>query len=122
MMGSLRKNDMTVIPCSYDISSERLERVRELSRGDFKDVISIFKVLSDSTRLKILRMLEGESLCVCVFVEVLGCRYSALSYHLKLLKEVGLIDCRREGNFLIYFLTGRGREVLKRIDEIEDLM
>ncbi|HHI30249.1 MAG TPA: ArsR family transcriptional regulator [Candidatus Methanoperedenaceae archaeon] len=113
---------MTVIPCSYDISPETLERVRGLVKEDFKGIVSLFKVLSDSTRLKILRALEGEGLCVCVFVEVLDCKYSALSYHLKLLKEADLVDFSREGNFLTYRLTDLGREVLARVNEVEDML
>ena len=49
-----------------------------------------------------------EDLCVCVFVELMNCEYSRLSYHLKLLKEAGLIDSNKDGKFLIYHLTELG--------------
>ncbi|HDM36931.1 MAG TPA: ArsR family transcriptional regulator [Candidatus Syntrophoarchaeum butanivorans] len=113
---------MSAIPPSYDVSSETLEKVRNLVSEDFEDLASLFKVLSDPKRLNILRALETESLCVCVFVEVLDCKYSALSYHLKLLKETGLVNFKRDGNFLIYRLTDLGRKVLEKVEEIRELL
>ncbi|RJS77573.1 ArsR family transcriptional regulator [Methanophagales archaeon] len=45
-------------------------------------------------RLRILKASRISDLCgVCVLVELMDCEYSKLSYHLKLLKEAGLIDC-----------------------------
>jgi len=89
-----------------------LEKVRGAISGDFNDV-AIFRILADPTRLGILKALEVNDLCVCVLVEIAGCRYSALSYHLKLLKDVGLIKSTREGNFLIYGLTDKGKGILR---------
>jgi len=43
-------------------------------------------------------------------------KYSKLSYHLKLLKEAGLVDSKKDKNFLIYRLTDLGRKVL---DDVE---
>jgi len=53
-----------------------------------------------------------------VLVELTDCGYSKLSYHLKLLKNAGLIDYTKEGNFLIYHLTEFGTEILKRMDKL----
>ncbi|MHC1568548.1 MAG: ArsR/SmtB family transcription factor [Candidatus Syntropharchaeia archaeon] len=113
---------MSVIPPSYDISSETLEKIRNLAKEDASHITSIFKVLSDPVRIKILRALEVEKLCVCVFVEVMNYRYSALSYHLKLLKKENLVNFRREGNFLIYELTDLGKKILELVEEIEELL
>ena len=73
-----------------------------------KDVTPISKILgilSDPVRLHILLALAVQELCVCVLVEITDHKYSALSYHLKLLKEIELVDSRREGTFLLYRLT-----------------
>lgn len=43
-------------------------------------------------------------------------KYSKLSYHLKILKDAGLVEFRKERNFLIYRLTNLGRKVLKDIE------
>jgi len=110
---------MSVIPPSYDISSEILEKVRSLVKEDVEDIAFIFKVLSDPIRIGILKALNAADLCVCVFVEVTDQKYSALSYHLKLLKEADLVDYRKKGKFLIYSLTELGKEVLEVIAEIK---
>jgi small redox-active disulfide protein 2 len=98
------------IPSPYKISSEVLEKVEKLMREDVSDTVAILKVLSDPIRLRILKALRIEDLCVCVFVELMNCEYSKLSYHLRLLKEAGLIDCKKDGNFLIYYLTEFGKK------------
>ncbi|NJD75696.1 MAG: winged helix-turn-helix transcriptional regulator [Candidatus Methanoperedens sp.] len=72
-------------------------------------------ILSDPVRLHILLALAVQELCVCVLVEITDYKYSALSYHLKLLKEMELVDSRREGNFLLYSLTERGGVTLNMI-------
>lgn len=110
------------IPPSYHISSETLEKIRTLIKEDFEDISNIFKVLSDPIRIYILKALEIEDLCVCVFVEIMDYKYSALSYHLKLLKDANLVDFTRDGNFLIYRLTDLGKKVLKFISYIEQLI
>ncbi len=110
---------MRAIPPSYDISSEILEKVRSLVEEDVEDIAFIFKVLSDPIRIGILKALNADDFCVCVFVEVTDQKYSALSYHLKLLKEAKLVDYRKKGKFIIYSLTELGKEVLEVIAEIK---
>jgi len=75
-------------------------------------------VLSDPLRLKILRVLKEESVCVCVLIELSNIQYSALSYHLKLLKDANLIDFERKGKFLIYYLTDFGRRIVEILELI----
>ncbi len=106
------------IPPSYRISSEALEKVKGLMHEDVSDTVAILKVLSDPMRLRILKALRIEDLCVCVFVELMNCEYSKLSYHLKLLKEAGLVDCTKEGNFLIYRLTELGGKMLDSVEKM----
>lgn len=107
------------IPASYAISQETLEQVRTALHEDIRESIAVFKALADPLRLRILKALALEDLCVCVFVELLDCDYSKLSYHLKVLKEAGLVECRSEGTFLIYRLTEYGRAVLGGMSTIE---
>lgn len=111
---------MTAIPSSYDISSETLEKVRSLVKEDVEDIAFIFKVLSDPIRIGILKALNTDALCVCVFVEVTNQRYSFLSYHLKQLKEAKLVDYRKKGKFLMYHLTKLGKRMLDIIMEIKE--
>jgi len=106
------------IPPSYTVSEDTLEKVKAVMNEDVSDMVVLFKALSDQIRLRILKALRISDLCVCVLVELMDCEYSRLSYHLKLLKKAGLIDCTKEGNFLIYYLTELGREIMKRMDEL----
>ncbi len=100
------------IPCkmppSYKIAQETLEKVNEIMNEEVNDTVSLLKALADPIRVRILKALRIEDLCVCVFVELMNCEYSKLSYHLRLLKEAGLIDSKKDGKFLIYRLTEFG--------------
>jgi ArsR family transcriptional regulator len=62
----------------------------------------VFKTLSDPTRLRILSLLERETLVVQELMEVLGMAQSRVSRHLAILREAGLLDDRRDGTFVSY--------------------
>ena len=64
-----------------------------------------FHALADETRLKIIdRLRDGEE-CVCNLTGPLGTRQSLLSFHLRTLKEAGLIHDRRQGRWVYYSLN-----------------
>ena len=69
------------------------------------EVVNIFKALSDSNRIRILKMLETRLLCVCEIREVLNLANSTVSKHLSILKEVGLIGDEKEGKWVNYHLN-----------------
>lgn len=73
----------------------------------------VFTALADSTRLKILYLLNTQPLCVCVIKEVIDIADSKLSYHLKALNTAGLIDKEQNGPFLIYSITQTGRRCIQ---------
>jgi len=63
-----------------------------------------FHALSDATRLEIVRLLSHGERCVCELQEALGAAQSRLSFHLKTLKDAGLVSDRREGRWVYYAL------------------
>ena len=68
---------------------------------------TVFKALSDETRLRILRSLmrsEGP-LCECEIVPAFGLSQSTISYHLKVLREAGLVEADRRGVWAYYRLS-----------------
>lgn len=65
-----------------------------------------FHALSDETRLQILDCLSEGEQCVCDLTDRLQAAQSRLSFHLKTLKEAGLIVDRREGRWIYYALNG----------------
>ena len=101
------------IPPAYTISQDVLENVHALVNEDINGSAAVFKALSDSLRVRILKALGIADLCVCVLVEHLDCEYSKLSYHLGVLKRAGLVTCTQEGTFLIYHLTEFGEQVIR---------
>lgn len=64
----------------------------------------VFHALSDETRLRILECLRGNERCVCELTDTLAAAQSRLSFHLKVLKDAGLITDRRDGRWMYYTL------------------
>ena len=102
-------------PVPYELSSDMKIKVKQAMSEDMDHISSLLKVLSDPVRLRILKALEVCDLCVCVLVEITDHKYSALSYHLKLLKDAGLVESKRDGSFQIYFLTEFGAKIVASI-------
>ena len=65
----------------------------------------LFHALSDETRLSILECLRGSERCVCELTGDLDAAQSRLSFHLRVLKEAGLVTDRREGRWMYYTLN-----------------
>lgn len=68
-------------------------------------VASGFHALSDPLRVNTIELLREKELCVCDLCESLGVAQSKLSFHLKILKEAGLIRARQEGRWIYYSLN-----------------
>lgn len=64
----------------------------------------LFHALSDETRLAIVRMLRHGEKCVCDLTSALDAAQSRLSFHLKTLKEAGLVTDRKQGRWVYYSL------------------
>ena len=69
-----------------------------------KEIVRLFKALSDETRLRILRLLLNGELCICELMEVLELPQSNVSRHMAYLKNAGLVDDRREAVWVYYSL------------------
>lgn len=67
-------------------------------------ILTIFKALSDETRLRILKLLEHGELCVCDIVVALDMIQPRVSFHLGVLKEAGFIKDRKHGRWIHYKL------------------
>jgi ArsR family transcriptional regulator len=74
-----------------------------------KDLIKVMKALSDPNRVKILKILQQESLCVCELQAALGIAQPTVSNHLKVLEEAGLVTSRKSGLWVYYFVTDGSR-------------
>ncbi len=72
---------------------------------DLDRAATLFHALSDSTRLAVLEMLRSGERCVCELQDELGAAQSRLSFHLRVLKDAGLVADRREGRWSYYSIT-----------------
>lgn len=68
----------------------------------------IFKAFCDESRLKILELLRSGEKCACVLIDEMGIGQSALSYHMKILCDSGIVDSRPEGKWTHYRLSADG--------------
>jgi ArsR family transcriptional regulator len=65
----------------------------------------LFHALSDRTRFSILQRLRLGERCVCDLTDALDAAQSRLSFHLKVLKDAGLVADRRDGRWMYYTLN-----------------
>ncbi|HMK55022.1 MAG TPA: metalloregulator ArsR/SmtB family transcription factor [Dissulfurispiraceae bacterium] len=77
-----------------------------------QEILTIFKALSDETRLRILKLLEHGELCVCDIFSALDMIQPKVSFHLSVLKEARLIKDRKAGRWVHYSLDDS--DVLRR--------
>ena len=83
---------------------------------EIEKLAETFKALSDPTRLKLVRLLndckpgvcEGGVLCVNALAHNLGVSQSAVSQHLRVLRQAGLVNGARRGSFMHYSLDQDG--------------
>ncbi len=68
----------------------------------------VFKAFCDENRLRILEMLKGGEKCACVLLEQLAIGQSALSYHMKILVESGVVQSRQQGKWTHYKISEKG--------------
>lgn len=82
-----------------------IQDMPELAEATIKDFVSVFKLLSDETRLRILFYLtQRDELHVRALCSLLGQSQPAVSHHLALLRVAGLIEPRRSGKHNFYHL------------------
>lgn len=97
----------TQYKCDCDVIHEDVvNQVKSNMKEDelLFDLAEFFKVLGDSTRIRIICALFQNELCVCDIANVLGMTQSAISHQLKTLKQARLIKARRDGKVMYYSL------------------
>jgi len=92
-----------------------IEKIKEAlpSPQKIEKLAKIHHALSDPIRLKIIFFLKEQKSCVCLLREITNIAYSKLSYHLKILKNAGLIKSQKQGNYVIYKLTPLGSKCVE---------
>jgi ArsR family transcriptional regulator len=102
-------------PCS-GVTGSRTER--EISGAtastlDADQARALLKALAEPIRLQVIEALGGGELCVCELTEQLGLAQSKLSFHLRVLKQAGLLADRQSGRWVYYRLRPEAIEQLR---------
>ena len=88
-----------------------------LSNAQAGELERLFKALADRHRVRILNLLAGagEPVCVCALMPALGLAQPTVSYHLKQLVDVGLLERERRGRYSYYALAD---DALERLGDL----
>ena len=96
------------LECDCDvIHGENVESAKKLmpSEDELFDLSEFFKVLGDSTRVRIVSALDASPLCVCDLAALLNMTKSAISHQLRSLRDANLVMAKREGQNVFYSLA-----------------
>ena len=97
------KKDEMVCDCDV-IHEDVVDAVRKKlpDERELYDLSDFFKVLGDSTRVKIMWALDESEMCVCDLTEPVGLSQPTVSHHMKLLVEAGLVEREQRGRWAYY--------------------
>ena len=98
------------------IKIDTMTAVSTVTARDGQRTARLFHALADETRLRILEHLADGEQCVCDLTDALEAGQSRLSFHLKTLKDAGLVTDRRRGRWIYYTLRPEA------VDEIRDVV
>lgn len=86
-----------------------IELSREARRANpiigMEDAVSVLQVVADPIRWTVLQLLANKPLCVCDIQEHVPIASNLLSYHLKTLREAGLVTSSKRGRWVDYTLA-----------------
>lgn len=84
------------------------------------EICALLKALADPLRMEVVQVLMGGERCVCELTETLGLSQSRLSFHLKVMRQAGLLQAREEGRWVYYKLRPEAFTLLRSwLDKME---
>lgn len=86
-----------------------------LATMDVEATLRLFRALGDERRLRLLEQLRGGEQCECDLTDELDASQPRLSFHLKTLKDAGLVTDRREGRWVYYAINSAALATLERV-------
>jgi len=104
--------------CPHEDPAKYAVELRELAdkvagADEAERLCRVFKALADTTRLRILKLLDVREMCVCEVMIALDLTQPTASHHLKILENAGLVKSRKEGKWVYYSL--KDPETIKKI-------
>ena len=117
------KNSETICEITW-IDKQKISNVKKKMKSEttIYRLSEIFKVLGDTTRVKIIFALLLQELCVCEISDLLGTTKSAISHQLRILRNMRLVKYRKDGKMAFYSLDDNHiahlfAEGLKHVEE-----
>ena len=99
------RNEKETLVCECPvIHQEVIDKIKLPEEEVLYDLGDFFKILGDSTRIKILSALFQSEMCVCDIAALLGMTQSAISHQLRVLKQGRLVKHRKDGKVVYYSL------------------
>lgn len=96
---------------------------RFIQSSQLQSVTALTKALADEHRLRILMLLQSHELCACQIVEAFDLSNSTISKHLSILRQAGLIQSRKEGRWIYYFLPAEPpAEIMSTLQWLKSLL
>lgn len=86
-----------------------------LATRDVEATLRLFRALGDETRLRLIDKLRGGEQCVCDLTDELDASQPRLSFHLKTLKDAGIVTDRRQGRWVYYALNPEAFATFERL-------
>lgn len=87
----------------------------QVATSDLRHAAQLFHALSDDTRLAILARLRRGERCVCELTDLLDAAQPRLSFHLKVLKDAGILLDRRDGRWVHYRIDAAALDAATRV-------
>jgi ArsR family transcriptional regulator len=94
---------------------EKMCCIDKLGNRQVNHTVEFLKIIAEESRLKILCMLLNAELCVCDIWQYLNIPQNLTSHHLKVLKEFGLINARKEGLNVYYSINHENLSHAKKL-------
>lgn len=95
---------------SYNCCSSKSIESKEIA-----SLLSLLKLVSEGSRLKLLCILRKGKHCVCEIMEHVDLSQSLISHHLKDLKEAGIVIDEKKGLYVYYSLTKKGEKIINSL-------
>lgn len=83
-------------------------------------LVSILKIVAEPNRLKLLCILQKGEHCVCEIEKHLNLSQSLISHHLKDLKDIGVIQDEKRGQYVYYSLSKEGKRITQLLFKIKE--
>ncbi len=83
--------------------------------------VDLLKAISEPNRLRILCTLSKDKICVCELADRVGVPQNLMSFHLRTLHDVGILDKIREGNNIYYVIKENWKNKVKSILQFLDI-